>query len=340
MEIVKKGFVHYVDQRLIIRSYKGEIYISKNEGNSWEKIINLADGLKDNAKLQSKLLRRLSRHYIYHIIPANENWAVFGLKKFFLTDLDQKEVIFESSLTCKRPLKVSSDLNGVYYGDYQNNKNRHPVHLFFYSTKENKWQPIWRFKNIRHIHGVHVDPFEDAIWVTTGDNNEEAAIWRTKDNFKSIEKIAGNSQQLRTITLIFTEENVFFGSDTPEEKNHIYKLNRRDNSIKKLAGVKGSVFHGCKINNWLFFSTAVEPSRVNTHNYAEIWASPNGNEWKKILDFKKDWWNKKYFQYGQVSFPEGPGDGKNLWMTPFATKNDQKILKIRLEEVKSLFQAI
>ena len=35
----------------------------------------------------------------------------------------------------------------------------------------------------------------------------------------------------------------------------------------------------------------------------------------------------KYFQYGQVMFPSGPGDNKNLWCTPFATQYDQITLK-------------
>ena len=38
----------------------------------------------------------------------------------------------------------------------------------------------------------------------------------------------------------------------------------------------------------------------------------------------------KYFPYGQVLFPAGPGDGENLWFTPFAAEFDQKTFKIPL----------
>jgi hypothetical protein len=49
-----------------------------------------------------------------------------------------------------------------------------------------------------------------------------------------------------------------------------------------------------------------------------------------MCHFKKDIWPMKYFQYGQVFFPSGPGDGKHLWCTPFATKHHGKTLKIEV----------
>jgi len=332
------GFIHYVVPGKIISSHKGKIYLSRNGGLFWEETINLKSGLRQYLALYTKLSRRLSRHYIYHVLPVNNKLAVFGLKSFYLLDPNNDKMLFKTPIVGSRPLSICSNSDGVYYGEYINNKERHPVKLWFYSTKKNVFQRAWKFENIRHIHGVHYDPFEKSIWVTTGDANHESFIWRARYNFQTIEKVAGGNQQHRAIKLIFTKESVFFGSDTPEETNHLYKMSRYDNTVNKLAQVGGSVFHGCKVGNWLFFSTAVEKSSVNTSPYSEVWASPDGEKWKCILRFKKDCWDKKYFQYGQVFFPGGSGDGENLWLTPFATKFDQRSFKIDLNNIEKLYK--
>ena len=333
---VHDGIIHYTNPNLTVWSFRGKLFYNNQIGNTWQ-TVNLPFCSKAAFFLQSRILRRLSRYYIYHVIPAFGKWAVFGLKRFFLYDEKQNKIIFESDIIGSRPLSVCVNPNGLYYGEYINNKERRPVNLWLYSTKSNIWEKVWSFENIRHIHGVHYDHYERYVWITTGDNDNESAIWRTNDDFNSIMKIKGGSQQYRTIKLLFSRDAVYFGSDAPNEENYLYRLNRDDNEITKLKKVGGSVFYGCKLNDWLFFSTVVEPSKVNNSKFSEVWASPDGNYWRCIMRFKKDSWNKRYFQYGQVLFPEGPGDGKNLWITPFATKHDQAILKIKIEDIEKLY---
>ncbi|MDN5849337.1 MAG: hypothetical protein L0H63_06800, partial [Nitrococcus sp.] len=95
--------------------------------------------------------------------------------------------------------------------------------------------------------------------------------------------------------------------------------------------VGGPVFYGCKVGQHLFFSTVVEQSAVNRSRWAEVWGSAQGGSWRLVRRYRKDLWPLKYFQYGQVLFPSGPGDDKHLWCTPMATKQDQQTLKLRLE---------
>lgn len=173
---------------------------------------------------------------------------------------------------------------------------------------------------IRHIHGIYQDPFTQKVWISTGDFGEEAALWETDAAFSKVEKIISGSQQTRAIKLLFTKDYIYYGSDTPKEQNYISRMHRETRTIEQLTKVGSSVFHGTKVGDWLFFSTAIEPSEVNKTKQAEVWASPNGTDWKCILKFKKDIWSMKYFQYGQVFFPNGPGDGKNLWVSPFQLK--------------------
>src|SRR5699024_2171395 len=138
---------------------------------------------------------------------------------------------------------------------------------------------------IRHIHGIYQDPYTERVWITSGDNDDEAALYRTDVKFDHLEKVLFGSQQTRAIRLLFTPQYIYFGSDAPNELNYIYRMHRETKKVDQLMQVGSSVFHGCKVGDWLFFSTAVEPSEINTTKYSEIWASPNGDDWKCILRF-------------------------------------------------------
>jgi hypothetical protein len=262
---------------------------------------------------------------------------IFVDKQVLLLDVEDCNILYRSKIVGSRPLNVESVHECFIYGEYRSNVDRTPVHLWRMNPEKLDWDKVWEFRSVRHIHGVFQDPYSRRIWTTTGDLDSESGIWCFTEDFSSVEKVLGDNQQNRAVSLLFDENFIYFGSDTPLEKNHIYRLDRTNRALLHLQKVGGSVFHSCKVGNWFFFSTAVEPSTVYTSPYAEVWASPDGECWKCILKFKKDFLSKKYFQYGQVFFPAGPGDGKNLWVTPFATEFDQVTFKIPLKEIEKEF---
>lgn len=133
--------------------------------------------------------------------------------------------------------------------------------------------------------------------------------------------------------LLFTAEFVYFASDAPDEQNFIYRVHRKTLKTEKLQAVAGPVFYGCKVGKLSFFSTEVEPSEFSTSPYVEVWGSRDGSKWQCVERHKKDWLSMKYFQYGQVLFPDGPGDGHNLWYMPMATISDQKTQRSPLKDM-------
>ena len=244
--------------------------------------------------------------------------VIAGKQSFSLSN--KGEISSPKPLVGSRPMALCCANDRFYYGEYRSNKQRSPVHVWMWCKGQEGWSSVWQFEGIRHVHGIYHDPYTGAIWVTTGDRNSEAAIWRTDDSFTTLKKITGGSQQCRAVQLLFSSSHVYFGSDTPNEKNHIYRMNRKGEKIECLADVNSSIFYGCKVGDSLFFSTAVEPSSVNSTPCAAVWRSDNGEDWENIIELKKDLWSMKYFQYGQVLFPAGPGDAKHLYYSPFATK--------------------
>jgi hypothetical protein len=161
--------------------------------------------------------------------------------------------------------------------------------------------------------------------MTTGDRDDESAIWRTDDRFATINPVVAGSQQARVIGLIFTDNGVYYGSDTELAPNHLYRLDRRTGEVRCLAAVEGSVFHAAKVGSRLLFSTAVEPSKVNRSQTAVLYESGDGENWREVARHRKDLWDAKYFQYGQLVLPSGNNETGRYWYSTFGVHPDNRI---------------
>jgi len=279
-----------------------------------------------NIAMKINTTSRALRLGVHHLVFSDSHALALVNRTFFLvTPNGYKDI---GRLTGSRPMVMCAAEDSFYYGEYRSNPERSAVKIYKLRAENEVWEEVWRFEGVRHIHGVMRDPYSGAIWVTTGDTNKEAAIWRTHDDFNTLEKITGGTQQQRAVQLLFTPSYVYFGSDTPLERNGIYRLHRNTFRIEQVAEVNGSVFYGARVGSTLFFSTAVEPSTVNTSRFAEVWRSRDGSNWDRILYFKKDKLPMKYFQYGQVLFPYGLDDSAACYVTPFGTDHHGHTFRI------------
>ncbi|OEU70789.1 MAG: hypothetical protein BA863_01345 [Desulfovibrio sp. S3730MH75] len=323
------GRVLYVDHETIYLARGCKILRSFDGGHNWKDLVLVPCGKIGCALFRWSLVVRLLRKGVHHLdIGESANLIISDKETFGLDCAGLKHL---GPLNGSRPMALCETGKMFYYGEYRSNPERLAVHVWKWRQGDSGWSHAWRFEEVRHVHGVFYDHYSGATWVTTGDKDSEAGIWRTDDSFVTLQKVAGGSQQLRAVQLLFTRDHVYFGSDAPEEKNYIYRMNRSGQNIERLVAVGSSVFYGCRVGESLFFSTAIEPRTVNSTRHAEVWRSGNGLQWQKILEFKKDLWSMKYFQYGQVFFPAGPGDGKHLYCTPFATKGHGKTIVINVE---------
>jgi len=334
-----KGSILFNNSVLLYKFKKGKILTSCDQDISWNIKEQLPETSSiDNLAYRFHFLSRLLRKGVHHFYPIDKETSCFIYNKR-IKIVSKKNTVLDLPLQGSRPLSFEIIDNKIFFGEYRSNPERTPISVFSIDlNSEPSLQKAYTFYNIRHIHGVYKDPYTSSIYITTGDQNNESAIFRSSDNLKSVEKVLSGSQQTRAIKLLFDSHFIYFGSDTPNEQNHLYKLNRETKNVTRLTEVGSSVFHGCKVGDWLFFSTAIEPSNVNKTKYAEVWASPDGNDWRCILRLKKDVFPMKYFQYGQIFFPKGPGDDENLWLSPFATKFSNKSIKIPLEKIKKHFK--
>ena len=99
----------------------------------------------------------------------------------------------------------------------------------------------------RHIHVIDRDPFTNDIYVGTGDNDIESAIWVSKDNGKSYNLLYRNGQLGRTLSFMFTEKSIFWTMDS-HEPQFIVRYDRNSKETAYFPVVNGALWHSFRID--------------------------------------------------------------------------------------------
>ena len=324
------GIVHHLAGFSGYASRGGVIHHTRDGGRTWAPFARLPLSPAGRVKSAGRLARRLWRATVYHVVALSDGaLVVFGHRAIFRIGPDGS-CSGAAALRGSRPLCVCASRDVVYYGEYRANPERKPVHVWASRDRGATWTPVHRFRQVRHVHGVFADPYDDALWITTGDADAEAGIWRTRDRFGTVERVAGGSQHTRVVQLLFTPRYVYFGSDAPDDVNHLHRLRRADGTIERLQEVDGPVYYGCRAGGRLFFSTACEPATLAITRDVSVWSSADGERWERFAVFRKDRWPTPLFQHGHVLFPGGPGtpEADGVWLTPFATEGDQRSVQL------------
>lgn len=316
-----RGHLHLVDGTELWVAHGRRLYAGESP-ESLRLHAELPIGWFPRLLASMRLSRRALRLDIHQVARLDDRLVVAGFGRLWCLDAQSGRLLgTPTALVGGRPLTLCANSAGIFYGEYRDNPERAPVRILF-SADGIEWTAVRELVGVRHIHGIYQDPYSTDLWVTTGDEGEECAIWRSADSFASIERVHFGSQQVRAIPLLFTAEHIYYGTDTPLEENYLYRFERGGAKLQRLHAVEGSVFHAARVGEWLFFSTAVEPSEVNRSRDAVVYGSRDGSQWREIARHRKDAFDLRYFQYGQLMFPAGENRTGFLWYNTFATKPD------------------
>ena len=229
-----------------------------------------------------------------------------------------------------RPLDlVVTPAGAVYWGEYFDNPKREPVHVYGSLDGGRTWEVVYTFPagSIRHVHSITYDRYADCLWVLTGDYGRECGIMRVSPDWRTVETMLSGSQQTRAVHPVPMPDGLYFATDTELEMNSIYRLGR-DGSLERLASIAGSGMRGCQVGKALFFSTAVEPSRVNRHPFACLYGSADGRVWEKLVEWRKDRWPMRLFQYGNILLPQGANETGILAATGMAVRGEDGVMHL------------
>lgn len=222
-----------------------------------------------------------------------------------------------------RPLHITSTPNGrLLWGEYFDNPRRDEVHIYASEDGGLTWHVVYTFPkhSIRHVHNIVYDCWKNCLWVLTGDYGRECRILQASLDFSSVEEVLCGNQQARAVAAIVSEERLYFASDTPLEQNFIYFLDRAGR-LRRVAPIPASSIYGGQNRRGMFFSTMVEPSKVNLRREVALLGSATGENWNELAAWKKDAWGERYFQYGNAFLPDGENHTDFLAVSTIAVKN-------------------
>jgi hypothetical protein len=192
----------------------------------------------------------------------------------------------------RRPLRMGlcqDNCGRIYLGEYYFNRKRKPVHLWRSDDDALNWFPvhIWPSGDIRHIHFVQYDPFNQTIWLGTGDEDGECRISCSTDGGVSFQIVGAGLQLWRACSLLFTPDAIYWGTDIGidhnDQPNYIIKLARRTGDINKIQRTYGPSYYSTHlIDNILVIGTCVEQANYQNDKCIHLLWTKDQNIWNDL----------------------------------------------------------
>jgi hypothetical protein len=277
----------------------------------------------------SRLASRLFRDGFHALVALSSGHLVGAVPHAIVTLApgDKEFRVSHKLLRGTRPLHLAvTPGDDIFWGEYFDNPQRNEVHIYGSTDRGAHWDVAYTFPNgtIRHVHNIVYDEWGKCFWVLTGDHGSECRILRASCDFKNVDVVLSGYQQVRSAALVPTRDALYFSSDTPLETNHVYRLDRRGidrrGNLVRLAALNRSSIYGCRVGNAVFFSTMVEPSPINSDRDVCLYGSPDGLDWHRFGQRKKDLWPMGLFQYGNAFLPDGKNATNLLAVTTIAVE--------------------
>jgi hypothetical protein len=300
----------------------------------WQSVGEFRPAWNRRISVKSRLSARLFRDG-FHALAVLSSGVIVAAVPGAIVSLKPNEAEFYSTFRITRgtrPLHITAVGNGaVFWGEYFDNPSREEVHIYGSADSGMTWSVAYTFPKgaIRHIHNIVHDPWQQCLWLFTGDCGDECRILRASCDFGTVDVVRQGKQQARAVAAVPTEDGLYFASDTPLEQNFIYRLDRQGN-LSRLTAISSSSIYGCRVGKLLFFSTMVEPSEVNRDGIVRVYGSNTlaPQEWHSALSWHKDPWPMRSFQYGNAFLPDGENLSSCLAVSTIAVETDDMVTSI------------
>lgn len=297
-----------------------DVLASADSGKTWEPVIRLpASGIRQYTHPFGIMGRLLRAGPLY--LNRIGGHGFFAQLDRQLVRLGKGGLIWSWSLARgARTLRTGILLyeDSVLIGDYWSNEKREPVSIWKIDLATGRAEPLLTFDAgyVRHVHAIQHDPFSDAVWVTTGDEDPECRVGKLNAVSGDVEWVGGGSQTWRAVSLVFKEEAVYWGTDDPDGQNHIVRLDRESGAVEETAPVSGPVYYARDVGPITVFTTAVEKRGEEEDSRARVYALDESEEVLAVWEIEKDVLPSRAFGYGVIELGLGDAGDDRFWMTP------------------------
>lgn len=273
---------------------------------------------------KTRLIRRVSR---FDKSNAAFNWAKDGVvivyyKRIYFFDIANQQLNMIGRLIQSRNVLhggIAVTQRGIFFGEYGSNKQRKPVPIWGSYDDGKSFKIIHRIaKNaIKHVHGIYLDKFTDSLWISTGDFDGECFILEVQDyNFSNIIWHGDGSQQWRAVSLLFTEHEVIWAMDSPNQTPYLQIYNKKNGIIKSGQKFNAPVWYMKSFDGGgAILQTSIEPGETVKSSHATIFYSRDLISWTAVKKFKKDCMPSRIFKFGVISFADGAQNEKSFMIS-------------------------
>jgi|GEM_PF-1124271 len=210
----------------------------------------------------------------------------------------------------------------LFVGEYWGNPRRRPLRLWVSTDNGNTWELVHTLPagSAKHIHNIIWDPYREGLWTLTGDGDGECALLFSADEFQTVTEVMRGDQMVRACQLFCRPEGLYYGTDTERAPNWFLHLELQTGRLHKIQPLPGSCIYAAYMAKRYWLSTAVEPSKINSDRRPRLWFSTDLQQWKKLVEFEKDWYPGEYFGFGRIKLPRVQGSCPFLVFSPVAVK--------------------
>ncbi len=336
-KVIDREICHYASPDTLITSLYNRIYVKKHDdefsiqlpSDGWNKIFGFL-----------RLTRRALRLDKCNVIPVgNDDFVVIRQGKVFHYCKKKNALQHVLNLrNCRNVLHQSIavvDQNDLFFGEYGNNGSRLEVPIYRSSDRGRNWSVVYSFPKgeTKHVHGCYYDPFEQRIWVLTGDFENECHILCSGRDFRDIEYIGDGQQTYRACNLFFEKDAVHWIMDSQLQDSYHVKLDRKTRTIEKKQMFPGPVWYIKRLQDGYYLAATAQEIGPGVHDqYAHLMISEDLEKWEDIYQFTHDGLPKRYFKFGVIGFADGPQTTRCFYL--FAEAIQGLDGKIALCEIK------
>jgi len=309
--------IHYYDKNLLIASKHNKVFV---KDGSQTKVIELPEPNLNNVLGKSRVLRRLLRLDKCNVYPTADGLVIIrqgiGYHYSYTNHALTKTLELRNCRNMLHQSIARTPEGYLYFGEYGANPKRGAVPIYRSIDEGQSWQVIHEFEpgQIRHVHACCYDPFEEKVWVCTGDFGEENLIVAADKDFKEIEVIGNGTQLYRTCNFFFTESEVHWLMDSQLETCYHLKLDRKTRKVEKLQQLPGPVWYFKQTPAGYFTGTTQEIGPGVKDQFAHLLYSPDLKEWRTVMNFEHDGLPKGYFKNGIIGFSEGNVSDQDFYL--------------------------
>lgn len=333
--ILDYEIAHYADGEQTVLSKFNKITI-KNKGGV--KTVRLPVSAGMSILGCSRLLRRLLRLDKMYVLPNDIGYTAFfrGCVYHIPKDCGSVRRVMEMK-GCRNPLHNAAaiiDGREIFFGEYG---RPHIEGKSVYRSTDwgLTWQKVFNFScnEVRHIHCCRWDPYEEKVWVFTGDFDGQCHIICADREFNNVEWIGDGSQQFRACNAFFEADAVHWFMDSPISEVHHIKLDRKTREIEVKESFPGPVWYSKKLyDGYYILATAQEIGPSHKDDRLHFFISRDLEHWEEEGTFRHDGLPKGYFKFGVAAFADGAQESSGFYAFFEAVKGlDGRVCSCALE---------